>query len=176
MIYSVLLTSYSKELEWVKNIYENSFPIDERREYIELIKLVEHEPAFNLEALYEDDLFVGFISYWNFDVCRYVEHFAIDTSQRGNGVGSASLQAFVERDSKPVVLEVELPTDEVSRRRIAFYNRHGFVLHESYRYIQPPYASDRNPVELRLMTWGDYSGCSIEDIASTLHRRVYGVK
>ncbi len=37
---------------------------------------------------------------------------------------------------KPVILEVELPTGELEARRIAFYERNGFVMNP-FEYMQP---------------------------------------
>lgn len=176
MIYSRQLTSQSPEWEVLRRIYEDSFPADERRDYDSLLQLVETEDSFNMEAVYLDDMVVGFISSWRFDEWRYIEHFAVDAAMRGSGIGQVVLRNFVESDTLPVVLEVEPPIDEMCRRRVDFYTRQGFVLHDSYRYIQPPYDSGRNEVELRLMTCGASSACNLDALAALLHRRVYGVK
>ena len=37
------------------------------------------------------------------------------------------LQELVKQYQKPICLEVELPEDELTRRRIGFYERNGFV-------------------------------------------------
>lgn len=81
-----------------------------------------------------------------------------------------------------VVLEVELPFDEMSRRRIGFYQRSGFTL-STLRYIQPPYFDGAQPLELHLMfyalpvpmesdAFSDFF-CRVRD---RLHRDVYGVE
>ena len=176
MICSVRLTPASNEHEWIKALYELSFPIDERRPYDELLRLMERDEAFNVEAIYDDNTLVGFIAHWSFPACRYVEHYAIDAARRGCGLGSEALQLFLARDARPVVLEVEIPTDAMSRRRIAFYRRFGFILHDTFSYIQPAYTPDSNPVALHLMTCGGGDNCPLEEIASLLHRRVYGVR
>jgi hypothetical protein len=43
---------------------------------------------------------------------------------------------FISRPEVPVLLEVEHPTDELSRRRIDFYKRAGFV-HNEHKYRHP---------------------------------------
>ena len=50
-----------------------------------------------------------------------------------------------------MVLEVELPEDELTCRRIGFYQRHGLVFN-SYRYLQPPMRKGQDMLPLRLMT------------------------
>lgn len=164
------------EQKEVRRIYETSFPVDERRDYDSLLQLVEQEEAFNLEVVYRDDVVVGFISSWHFDAWRYVEHFAVEAAVRGCGIGQEVLRRFLDSDVKPVVLEVEPPTDATSRKRIEFYKRQGFRLHDSYRYIQPPYDPSKNPVELLLMTCNAPCDCDLDALATLLHRRVYGVK
>ena len=49
------------------------------------------------------------------------------------------------------VLEVELPEDALTRRRIGFYERHGLVFN-SYPYLQPPMRKGQGVLPLRLMT------------------------
>ena len=58
----------------------------------------------------------------------YGEHFAVDPDERGGGYGGKALRLLCEELQTPVVLEVELPFDEMSRRRIGFYQRSGFTL------------------------------------------------
>lgn len=175
MICSVPLNPTSEEHEWIKNLYELSFPVDERRPYDESLRLLACDEAFNMEAIYRDNSLVGFISHWSFPACRYVEHYAIEESKRGCGLGSEVLRAFLMRDVRPVVLEVELPADEMSRRRIAFYCRLGFQLHDTFPYIQPAYTPDSNPVAMHLMSSGSVAA-PIEEIALLLYRRVYGMR
>ena len=49
-----------------------------------------------------------------------------------------------------VILEVERPEDEMSRRRIGFYERCGFTLCKQ-DYLQPPYRKGGEAVPLYLM-------------------------
>ena len=104
MICNRRLTSRSPELNVVKQIYENSFPADERRDYDALLQLVDTEPAFVVEAICCDDNVVGLITSWNFDEWRYIEHFAIDVTMRGKGVGETTLVRFLSSDLRTVVL------------------------------------------------------------------------
>ena len=62
------------------------------------------------------------------------------------------LKAFLERFGKPFFIEVEPPEDELTRRRIGFYERNGFVLND-YDYVQPSLGEGKDPVPLRIMTW-----------------------
>lgn len=174
MIYNRLTVCNELEQKEVQRIYETSFPIDERREFDSLLHLAQQNGAYKPEVVCKNGTVVGFISSWNFDEWRYIEHFAVDAALRGCGIGREVLRNFVERDARPVVLEVEPPIDKMSCRRVEFYTRQGFVLHNSYQYIQPPYDSNRNAVELRLMTYGAPVDCNLDALTALLHSRVYG--
>ena len=83
---------------------------------------------------------------------------------------------LLRQTGKPAVLEVEKPDDELSQRRIRFYQRLGFVL-SPRPYTQPPYSPDRHPLELRLMSYGEIDLDQTFDLVVTrIHNRVYGVE
>lgn len=169
------LSIKSAEHSVIRKIYEDSFPVNERREYDKILRLIGDNDAYMMEAVYDDDVVVGLISSWNLRGWRYVEHFAIDATQRGRGVGLRVLKLFIERSLSPIVLEVEPPIDELSKRRVAFYNSVGFVLHDTHRYIQPPYGEGLDAVALKLMTYGASNEINLDNITAMLHTQVYGV-
>ena len=106
----------------------------------------------------------------------YVEHFAIDPAARNGGIGAEAMKQFLVFCGTPVVLEVEMPTDEMSKRRIGFYERLGFKL-DNQVYHQPPYREGGEWLEMRLMTYGDVDlEYSFEQVKNCLHKNVYGVK
>ena len=72
-----ILSSDKKNLSKIKKIYENSFPVDERRDFDKLIDLIK-DVRFQLRGVFVDDDLVGFISLWDFSEFMYVEHFAIN--------------------------------------------------------------------------------------------------
>lgn len=176
MVYNKRLHVESAELATVRAIYEDSFPIDERRDFVSLMDLISGNNAFILEAICHDNRVVGMLSTWQLAGWRYVEHFAVEAAMRGCGIGREVLRQFIERDEQPVVLEVEPPTDSYSCRRVDFYRSLGFVLHEEYHYIQPSYGEGREAVELCLMTYAAPENCSLEALSRLLHARVYGVE
>ena len=162
------------ECRFVRRLYETTFPVDERRDFVELLRLFRERHAFDMKVVYADDNPVGFITVWSWVKWRYIEHFAVDSSCRGQGVGAEILRRLLQEDSRPVVLEVEPPVDEWSRRRIGFYSRLGFVLHESFAYVQPAYGVGRNPVSMCLMTWGADKTVDLNSVVRLLHQEVYG--
>ena len=90
---------------------------------------------------------------WELENCVYLENFAIETKMRGQGLGTYFLQQFCHLyKDKFLFLEVEVPHDEISRKRIQFYERMGFVLNP-YQYIQPTFRENDHSVQLTFMTY-----------------------
>ena len=116
---------------------------------------------------------LGLLTTWEFADFIYIEHFAISPTLRSQGYGSEALKAFIHEHGKPLVLEAEPPTDEMTRRRIRFYERIGLTLYD-YPYTQPAYTEESLPVELRLMGTIDTEATPLDRVSDTLHREVYG--
>lgn len=151
----------------IYRIMQASFPDDEYRPYEEQIALFQ-EPEYRIYYMP-----AGFLAVWEFESFIYIEHFAVDPALRNSGTGSAMLQELVKQYQKPICLEVELPEDELTRRRIGFYERNGFVFNE-YPYIQPPISKGKSPVPLRIMTYGSaITRETFEEMKEVLYRRVY---
>ncbi|WP_277464499.1 GNAT family N-acetyltransferase [Parabacteroides sp. PF5-6] len=161
-------------LERVEQTYVNSFPPGERRDFALVRDLMVTE-VFQVYVLLREAQYAGFITAWQWHDFMYVEHFAIDESARNGGIGREALTLFLERLPVPVVLEVEMPTDEMSRRRIGFYQRLGFVLDE-HAYRQPPYRPGESWLDMRLMTYGNLDlKKEFETIKQRIYRQVYGM-
>ena len=151
----------------IYRIMQASFSDDEYRPYDEQLALFE-EPEYRIYYMP-----AGFLAVWEFESFIYIEHFAVDPALRNSGTGSAMLQELVKQYQKPICLEVELPEDELTRRRIGFYERNGFVFNE-YPYIQPPISKGKSPVPLRIMTYGSaITQDTFEEMKSVLYQRVY---
>ena len=151
----------------IYRIMQASFSDDEYRPYDEQLALFE-EPEYRIYYMP-----AGFLAVWEFESFIYIEHFAVDPALRNSGTGSAMLQELVKQYRKPICLEVELPEDELTRRRIGFYERNGFVFNE-YPYIQPPISKGKSPVPLRIMTYGEaITRETFEAIKNVLYRSVY---
>ena len=81
----------------------------------------------------------------------YVEHFAVNTQMRGSGIGSRLLADFC-KDKPLALLEIDPPQDEISQRRLRFYERLGFV-QNPYSHRHPPYRRGFEAHPLCVMTW-----------------------
>lgn len=162
----------------VRDLYLNSFPPEERRSWESVKQLIQADSAaYDLKVVLLNDKFAGFIASWQLGDFCYVEHFAVVSHLRGNGIGAEVIRCFVAQCGCSVVLEVELPqTGEMACRRIDFYKRNGFVEHSDFAYTQPPYNKGLPSVTLMLMTANAPHDISLQHVSKCLHRDVYGVK
>lgn len=142
------------EYPLVENLFASAFPPEERRSPEDQRQVTDHHPALETYALKLEEAFVGFITCWQGPDFVYVEHFATVPEVRGKGIGSEVLDRLSVLYAHPLVLEVELPLEELAKRRIGFYRRNGFVLWENSRYVQPPYQKTCSPIALYLMVRG----------------------
>ncbi len=152
---------------------ERAFPYEERRDKNDEKKLFSKE-NFCFCRLFADNENVGVAAYWAFDEFLFLEHLAINEEQRGKGRGTEFLQE-IRKFGKPIVLEVEKPTYDYAIKRIAFYERSGFVLNEKADYKQPSYHGDE-AVPLLIMSSEPISAKETERITSIIYEKCYGVK
>ncbi len=164
----------TNEFPKVYKIMDDSFPFDEHRPYDEQ-KALMNRPNYRIFVRPDGDSdeICAFIAAWEFDEFVFIEHFAVDKDFRSGGIGSLVLAEFVKMMSSRVLLEVELPEDDKSRRRIEFYRRNGFYLND-YPYIQPPVSKDRKALPLMIMTTGGgISEAEFECFRDKLFKFVY---
>lgn len=162
--------------EFVERLFLSAFPEDERRDIVAQRHNTDNNPLFHCMLAEDNGQPVGFFTYWDFGRFCYGEHFATDTTYRNHGYGSEILSAILEHIAKPLVIEVEMPDNELGVRRIGFYQRNGMHLWEGYNYMQPAYRPNGNTLPMLLM-----SSCGLDpendftEVVSIIHREVYGV-
>ncbi len=166
----MLILATEADFDAVYDIMQLSFPVDERRPYGAQKALFDND-LYRLYVEKQEDKVVGFISIWLLET-PFIEHFAVAPSARGGGVGAAMLDEAIAACGT-ACLEVELPETEIARRRIAFYERHGFYLNR-YAYEQPPLAKGQAWVPLLVMTHGaPVDKPAFEAIKHSLYSQVY---
>lgn len=138
--------------ERVFPILQEAFPITELRTKQKQKELLQ-DPLYRLYAIQNEALEdVGVLAFWELEQdWIYMEHFAILPEKRNGGFGGLVLDRFLDQIEKNVVLEVEVPEDTLTKRRVAFYERHGFYFN-TYPYIQPPMREGQKAIPLRFMT------------------------
>lgn len=160
----------------LRAVYLESFPPEEQRQWSD----IERRAALPSQPLRFTELLwlgrpAGLISWWNFPDWAYLEHFAVDSSLRGGGIGAAAIRKWLRMIGKPAVLEVELPdANDMAQRRIQFYERLGFKAHPQWPYTQPPYSPGLPSVPLMLMTHGEIR--NLQEVETVLHTQVYGAE
>lgn len=159
--------------ENIFRLYHSSFPAKERRAWAEMDLIMNTDERFNMLIFTIDNEFCGFLSYWNFESFVYVEHFAVAETKRDQGLGKQIMKSFAAKQKSPIILEVELPQNSESIRRIAFYEALDFTV-ISKTYLQPPYDRKSDFLPLILMTNNHYFGHkNFDRIRKTLYEEVY---
>lgn len=165
-------------LNRVRDLYERSFPAEERRPWDDLARrITAPENIMRLHVIRSHSgNFAGFMTLWHLTSAIYVEHFAIADDMRGHGIGSQALgQLKAIADGRTVVLEAELPDQSPeATRRIRFYTRAGFTAHPGFPYTQPPYSQGLPAVPMILLTL-NFNG-NPHRIASEIHATVYATE
>lgn len=167
----VRLTTDSAYFRDAEHLIEEAFPAVERRPREEQRLFTDNNELFCANAVVVDGTFAGIANYWILDDVVYVEHLATVRQMRGRGIASDAI-TILKRITGRLILEVEPPADDVCRRRIAFYEHNGLRLIDC-PYMQPAYSTELQPVELRLMTFGE--DINVEIAVRNIRREVYGV-
>lgn len=132
-----------------KKLYATSFPMFEQRTE-EQQERAFASPDYHLVAYEEQGIFIGFISYWEFDTYLYIEHFAVNRGLRGRGYGREILLDFIAAD-KLVLLEIDPIVDDISAARLRFYKKCGFY-ENPYPHAHPPYREGYKAHSLVVLT------------------------
>ena len=166
------------DADWYRFMEElmvQSFPPEEYRPLEQLRLYTDTKPTFyNNIVLESDDTPVGFFTYWDFGTFCYGEHFAIDPARRNGGYGKRALEELCRIvHPRPIVLEVEMPVEEMAQRRINFYKRQGLVLWDK-PYQQPPYRPGYPFLPMYIMAYGCLNpDTDFEHIKKTIYSEVY---
>jgi ribosomal protein S18 acetylase RimI-like enzyme len=157
----------------IYQLMEESFPVSERRNYKEAERLCEN-PLYYIDVVKnEENKIQGFVAYWKLSKVVFVEHLAVSSSARGKNIGSTMMKKFMKAQNKPIILEVEKPLDEMSERRIVFYERLGFKQNK-VGYFQPDLQKGAPKIFLHIMSYGaEFTEESFEFIKKELFSTVY---
>lgn len=164
----------SQAYRFLEKLLVEAFPSEEYRELTQWRQLTAGTEIFRNNLICDDGTPVGLLSYWDFGRFHYVEHFATAPGLRNRGYGHRVLERLLHDLQTPVVLEAEAPDDDMSRRRIGFYRRQGFVLWET-EYRQPPYNPGDPWLPMHLMVHGDLAETEFQAVRNTIYKNVYGL-
>lgn len=164
-----------KEYAFAEQLLMTAFPPEEHRELETQRDFTDNNELFYNNIILENDIPMGIVSFWNFNDFYYIEHFAISPDYRNGGCGKKVLEYLNQQISAPIVLEVELPETEMSKRRINFYKRIGYKLIQE-EYYQPPYRKQDNKLPMFLMVYDQNQEITdFTPIKKKLYKYVYNV-
>lgn len=139
-------------------LYRNAFPYKEQRSEQEHLRAL-GDPRFQADGIWRGGEFIGILYHWHTKGWYYIEHLAISPALRGQQMGSVALSAFCR--GKRVVLEIDPPVDDISIRRLHFYERLGFV-ENPQEYLHPSF---RRPFETHRLVLMSYPAPLTDDEA-----------
>lgn len=132
-------------------IYRSSFPRNEQWSAESYARAFD-DPAFAADGVWLEGRLAGILFHWKGPGFRYVEHLAVSPALRGRNMGSQILATYCKDAGEQVILEIDPPEDEISIRRLHFYQRLGFV-ENPYEYIHPSFQRPFMPHRLVLMSY-----------------------
>lgn len=138
------------------NLYEESFPAHERRSREAQLKAFDDPSCRGMIVTDENNRTAAILFYWLYDSTVYLEFLAVHPRMRGRNIGTAVMERILSSHSGcSVILEIEPPQDELTVRRLHFYERLGFTAND-YPYIHPSYriGEEACPHPLTLLSHG----------------------
>ena len=135
------------------DIYENSFPYFERRKRQEHLRAMQDE-KFYCNGYIKNKILVAILFSWKMDEYSYIEHFAINKEYRNQNLGSNILSNFCKENDN-VLLEIEPPVDEVTKRRLKFYEKHNFKFNDFF-IMHPSLIKPKVPHKLNILTYNKF--------------------
>ncbi len=173
MLEIIEVDATNDEFRYMEKLLVNSFPSCEYRDINQYKAILEANQYVKCNLIFKKKTPIGLINFWEFNAFIFIEHFAIDPLFRNLGYGKRVLGLLKEKSDKPLVLEVEQPTSELTKRRIQFYQRTGFEIY-SKTYHQPPYREGEKEIAMFLMGTEDlFNNKDSYKIKETLYAEVY---
>lgn len=157
-------------------VMKGSFPSIEIRDYQGQKNLFDNTMYNVIGYKDKEQKVCAFLAFWRFEDFNFIEHFAVDDNLRGNGIGTSLFRNYLNSNSnneKLTLLEVELPEDDISLRRIKYYERMGMKLND-YDYLQPPLQDGKPFFPLKIMSYGKkIEQDEFKVIKDNIYREVY---
>ena len=107
-------TSDFQHYKFMEELLIDAFPPEEYRELNQLREYTDRVGNFHNNIIFDDDLPIGFITYWDFDSFYYVEHFATNPALRICGDGKRTLEFLCHYLYQPIVLVVVRPIEDMA--------------------------------------------------------------
>lgn len=131
-------------------IYEQSFPVFEQRLLRDQQAAMKDE-EFYFIAIVEEERVIAIVGYWIYPHFIYIEHLAVHPEVRGQKIGTKVLHELRELQ-KTLILEIDPPVDNISIKRLHFYENVGFKLND-YPHVHPAYRLEYKGHELKVLSY-----------------------
>ena len=152
---SILKPHNTSEFDGFYAIYSTAFPECEQKHRTTLLAML-HSCEYTFFIAKDDEKIVGFCIMYHptSDDFFLLEYMAIDSRQRGSGLGSTLLSKSIEilykkEGIRPLFIEIDTPHTEEERticqKREQFYRRIGALKVDSFTYILPSQTSLPSP-------------------------------
>ena len=164
-----LICAGREDFDMIFSEMERSFVLEERRDRDDAEKVLECA-EYTVYHAQKNGVNVGFVTVWELSGFAFIEHFVTYENHRNKGYGSKVLNCLKEKYGA-LVLEAEPPIESIQKRRIAFYERNGFVCNPQ-KYIQPAYRAGGRGVELVLMSYPEKLG-DFENTIQKIYSNAY---
>lgn len=145
-----ITNSDTEEYKKAMELYSISFPLHEQRKSNSQLKIMD-DPNYYFNIILDNKKFVGIILCWKKDNFIYVEHLCISPKMRNRKYGQRALE-LLSSEQKVIILEIDPPIDDISIRRLSFYERCGFFKN-IYSHIHPPYREENKGHNLVIMSY-----------------------
>ncbi len=164
-----------KNFDEMFHLMQISFPENEYRTYSDQKSLLKNPKYHIITKENEQKNIVAFLAFWSLGDFNFIEHLAVSPTCRGKGTGTKLVSEFMSETSKPILLEIEPPVDDISIKRMKFYEKLGFVLNE-YQYFQIPLRKNHSPSELKIMSYPQkLNEEEFNNVKNIIYHEVYGV-
>ena len=160
---------------FVEELMQTAFPQQERRNADLQREYTDNKLHFHTHIILNANLPIGLITIWDMESFHYIEHFAIHENYRNKGYGQKVMEFIINEIKGMIVLEAEEPSDDITYRRIRFYQRLGFVM-QDVPYQQPPYRSEDQWFPMKLMTLrGINFSLEYERVRGNIYKEAYNI-
>lgn len=111
-------------------LYLQAFPEGEQRPVQDVLAIIASNESHYFNSIQYQQKSVGFLSFWKLGNFSYLEYFAVFPHIRNAGIGQLVLN-YIEKELPGIRLfEVEPVVDELTSRRVKFYERNGYTVFE----------------------------------------------
>ena len=156
------------------DIYQTSFPPNEIRPLQDTLEMIRSNDDYRLFVSTAAGRVNGFMLVYVLDTFLLLDYMAVRKDARGSGIGSAMLGYLRKSHNVPIILEVELPVDKASKRRVAFYRRHGARIMTD-KYVLPSYVGENETMLLMAISHVPVPNSALLQIIRIIYQNVYGI-